>query len=50
MKAHRSGIKTKNGGKHEEQHESVWAKYVQVAQKQVNQVAIVPEGQRIHTI
>jgi len=48
--SNQGGLKTKKGGKHENQHESVWVRYVQVAQKQVNKVAFVPNGQRIITI
>ena len=41
---------TKKVGRYENQHQSVWARYVQVAQKQVNKVAFVPNGQRIKSI
>ena len=41
---------TKKGGKHENQHERVWTRYVQIAHKQVNSVAFMPKGQRIQNI
>ncbi len=36
LQAHQSGIKTKKGGRYENQHESVWSRYVLLAQKMQN--------------
>ena len=48
--AHRSGIKTKKGGKYENQHESVWARYVPLAQKMQNRRHFMPQRQRTQNL
>lgn len=35
QQAHRNDIKTKKGGKYENQHEIVWEKYVHISKNQV---------------
>jgi hypothetical protein len=45
--AHRSGIKTQKGGKYENTHESVWARYVPLAQKRRIRGHFMPKRQRI---
>ena len=48
--AHRGSLKTKIGGKHENQPEGFWTKYLQIAQKRLNSLAFVPKRQRTQNI
>lgn len=48
--AHQSDLRTKKGGKHENQHESVWEKYVPLAQKPCQNRGLSPKSKGISRI